>query len=79
MIKMLRMLKMCVCVDTWTDNEQAAEVDDTSRQARGRQWSGYVEVDTITMFQRRISEVSGDILHLDRKSGQRNIGYSRVE
>ena len=78
-MKMLRMLKMCVCVDTWTNDEQATEVDDTSTQARGRQWSGHVEVDTITMFQRRISEVDGDISHLDRKSGQRNVGYSRVE
>ena len=33
----MRMIKMCVCVGTWTDNEQAAEVDDTSRQARGKQ------------------------------------------
>ena len=74
------MIEMCVCVGTWTDNEQAAEVDDPSRQqARCRQWSGYVEVDMITMFQRRISEGSGDILHSNRKSGQRNIGYSRVE
>ena len=34
MMKMLRMLKMCVCVDTWTNDEQATEVDDTSTQAR---------------------------------------------
>ena len=73
------MREMCVCVGTWTDNEQTAEVDNSRQKARGRQWSGYVGVDTITMFQRRISEGSGDILHLNRKSGQRNIGYSRVE